>query len=158
MLYTPLWKKILIWAVVALGILLARPYLFDARVEARNDAADAVVKSGFATTEQQAAVDGWPSWLPNGLVNLGLDLRGGAHLLAEVQVADVYKARLDGLWPEVRDALRDQRDTVGSIRRQPAEAGTLKVEISKPEGMAAAVEAVKALASPSWKRRPPDAP
>ncbi len=148
MLYTPLWKKILIWAVVALGILLAMPNLFYAQVEARNDAADAVVKSGFATTEQQAAVDGWPSWLPNGLVNLGLDLRGGAHLLAEVQVADVYKARLDGLWPEVRDALRDQRDTVGSIRRQPAEAGTLKVEISKPEGMAAAVEAVKALASP----------
>lgn len=148
MLYTPLWKKILVWAVVAAGILLAMPNLFYAQVEARNDAADAVVKSGFATTEQQAAIDGWPAWLPHGLVNLGLDLRGGAHLLAEVQVADVYKARMDGLWPEVRDALRDQRDAVGSIRRQPSEAGTLRVEISKPEGMAAAVEAVKALASP----------
>ncbi len=33
----------------------------------------------------------WPTWLPSGLVEPGLDLRGGAHLLAEVQVADVYK-------------------------------------------------------------------
>jgi preprotein translocase subunit SecD len=43
-------------------------------------------------------------------VNLGLDLRGGAHLLAEVQVADVYADRMDALWPEVRDALRDERE------------------------------------------------
>ncbi len=148
MLYTPLWKKVLVWAVVALGIVLAMPNLFYAKVEARNDAADAATKAGFVTTEQQAAMDEWPSWLPHGLVNLGLDLRGGAHLLAEVQVADVYKARMDGLWPDVREALRDKRDAVGSIRRQPSDAGTLKVEISKPEGMAAAVEAVKALASP----------
>lgn len=148
MLYTPLWKKILVGAVVALGLLLAMPNLFYARVEARNDAAEASVKAGFVTTEQQAAMDEWPTWLPSGLVNLGLDLRGGAHLLAEVQVADVYKARMDGLWPEVRDALRDQRDAVGSIRRQPAPAGSLRVEISKPEGMAAAIEAVRALAVP----------
>ncbi len=148
MLYTPLWKKIVIWAVVALGILLAMPNMFYAKVEARNDAAEATAKAGFTTTEQQAAIDGWPAWLPSGLVNLGLDLRGGAHLLAEVQVADVYKARMDGLWPEVRDALRDKRADVGSIRRQPSEPGTLRIEISQPEGMAAAVEAVKALATP----------
>ncbi len=149
MLHAPLWKKILVWAIVAVGFLLAMPNLFYAQVEARNDAADVSTKAGFVTTEQQEALDGWPSFLPSGLVNLGLDLRGGAHLLAEVQVSDVYKARMDGLWPEVRDALRDKRAEVGSIRRQPApEAGTLRVELSNPAGMAAAVEAVKALASP----------
>ena len=79
MLHAPLWKKILVWAVVALGFALAMPNLFYAQVEARNDAEDAVLKSGFATTEQQAAIDAWPSYLPHGLVNLGLDLRGGAH-------------------------------------------------------------------------------
>ena len=68
------------------GILLAVPNLFYERVEAHNDAALAATKAGFTTTEQQAAMDEWPSWLPSGLVNLGLDLRGGAHLLAEVQV------------------------------------------------------------------------
>src|SRR5574343_181556 len=149
MLHAPLWKKVLVWAVGAMGLLLAMPNLFYAQVEMRNDAEDAATKAGFVTTEQQAAMDGWPSYLPHGLVNLGLDLRGGAHLLAEVQVSDVYKARMDGLWPEVRDALRDKRAEVGSIRRQPApEAGTLRVEQSNPTGMATAVEAVKALASP----------
>ncbi len=51
-------------------------------------------------------------------MNLGLDLRGGAHLLAEVQVADVYADRHEALWPDVRDALRDERDTVGTVRLQ----------------------------------------
>ena len=90
----------------------------------------------------------WPDWLPSGLVNLGLDLRGGAHLLAEVQVEDVYKDRIDGLWPEVRDALRDCATQVGNVRRaavgRPACCGCT---ISNPAGMAAAVEAVRALAT-----------
>ena len=41
-------------------------------------------------------------FLPSSLVNLGLDLRGGAHLLAEVQVSDVYEQRMAALWPDVR--------------------------------------------------------
>ena len=96
MLQTPLWKRILIWATVALGMVLAAPNLFYTRVEGHNDAAKAVEAAGFATVEQQAALDQWPSWMPSGIVNLGLDLRGGAHLLAEVQVNDVYTARMDG--------------------------------------------------------------
>lgn len=144
----PLWKQLLIWALVALGVVLSVPNLFYGRVEARNDAALAVEAAGFATTEEQAALDAWPSWMPSGLVNLGLDLRGGAHLLAEVQVADVYKARMDGWWPEVRDALREVRDQVGSVRRQPAQLPyELRVQIENPAGMAAAVDAVRALSS-----------
>ena len=103
----------------------------------------------MATPEQQAALAGWPSFLPSALVNLGLDLRGGAHLLAEVQVADVYKARIDALWPEVRDALRDVRDQVGTVRRAavgPWRAARARSPI--PTAMAAALEAVQALAQP----------
>lgn len=148
MLQTPLWKRILIWATVALGVVLASPNLFYTQVEGHNDAAKAVEAAGFATTEQQAALDQWPSWMPSGVVNLGLDLRGGAHLLAEVQVNDVYEARMDGWWPTVRDALRDVRDQVGSVRRQPAQLPyELRVQIENEAGMAAAVEAVRALAS-----------
>ena len=148
MLQTPLWKRILIWATVALGVVLASPNLFYTQVEGHNDAAKAVEAAGFATTEQQAALDQWPSWMPSGIVNLGLDLRGGAHLLAEVQVDDVYEARMDGWWPTVRDALRDVRDQVGSVRRQPAQLPfELRVQIENEAGMAAAVQAVRALAS-----------
>lgn len=144
----PLWKQLLIWGLVAAGLVLSAPNLFYTTVEAHNDAARAVEEAGFATTEQQAALDAWPGWMPSGLVNLGLDLRGGAHLLAEVRVADVYEARMDGWWPDVRDALRDLRDTVGSVRRQPtAVPYELRVQIENPAGMAAAVEAVRALSS-----------
>jgi preprotein translocase subunit SecD len=146
--HTPLWKRILIWGVVLIGLAFAAPNLFYGRVEQHNDARGAAEKAGFTTAEQQAQIDLWPNWLPSGLVNLGLDLRGGAHLLAEVQVQDVYKTRMDSLWPEVRDTLRDLRDQVGAVRRQPSPDGTLKVAIENPAGLEAAVQAVNALASP----------
>jgi len=139
---TPLWKTILIWGICAVGLLFALPNLFYTKVEQHNDALKAVEASGVATPEQEAAIAQWPSWLPSGLVNLGLDLRGGAHLLAEVQVADVYKDRIDGLWPEVRDALRLERDAVGNVRRETSEPGVLRVNMAK------AVELVRALAQP----------
>ena len=148
MLHTPLWKRLLILAICAWGIMAALPNLFYSNVEAHNDASKAAEAAGFATEEQTAAMAKWPSFLPSSLVNLGLDLRGGAHLLAEVQVGDVYAQRIDALWPEVRDALRDLRDEVGSVRRQPSVPGVLRVAISKPEGMAAALAKVKALAQP----------
>jgi preprotein translocase subunit SecD len=147
MLHIPLWKRLLIWGVCALGILMATPNLFYDRVEQHNDAIKAV-GDGQPTADQAAALALWPEWLPSGLVNLGLDLRGGAHLLAEVQVEDVYKARMDALWPEVRDALRDLRDEVGNVRRQPSEPGVLRVAISNAAGVPAAVAAVQALATP----------
>jgi len=145
---TPLWKTILIWGICAVGLLYALPNLFYTKVEQHNDALKAVAASGVTTPEQEAAIAQWPNWLPSGLVNLGLDLRGGAHLLAEVQVADVYKDRIDGLWPDVRDALRTERDAVGNVRREPSDPGVLKVKIGNPANMAKAVEVVRALAQP----------
>ena len=148
-MFTPLWKRLFIWAVVAAGLLMATPNLFYSRVESHNDAQDAILKSGAEpTAEQAAAVAGWPGFLPNALVNLGLDLRGGAHLLAEVQLADVYKQRMDSLWPEVRDALKDVRDQAGSIRREPSAPDVLRVSVSNPDGLDAAIARVQKLASP----------
>jgi preprotein translocase subunit SecD len=147
MLQIEAWKRVLIWAVCAAGLIFAAPNLFYGKVEQHNDAVAAIESQG-ATPEREADRAAWPDWLPATLVNLGLDLRGGAHLLAEVQVADVYEARMDALWPEVRDALRDARDEVGTIRRQNAAPGELRVRISQPEGMARALELVRELAQP----------
>ena len=147
MLHIPLWKRVVVWGVVALGLAFAVPNLFYDRVETANDA-EAAIEALGATPERVSAAGRWPDWLPSSLVTLGLDLRGGAHLLAEVQVEDVYETRLDGLWPEVRDALRDERDAVGTIRRQPAPPGELRVRISQPEGMGRALEVVRDLARP----------
>ncbi|MBV0912892.1 protein translocase subunit SecD [Anianabacter salinae] len=147
MLQIPLWKRVVILGVVLLGVLYAMPNAFYSRVEAHNDAAAAIEAAG-ATPEREAAASAWPDVLPSSLVNLGLDLRGGAHLLAEVQVDQVYAARLDSLWPDVRDALREVRDEVGTIRRVDTEDGTLRVRISQAGGMAAALETVRALSQP----------
>ncbi|MBA4491974.1 protein translocase subunit SecD [Paracoccus sp. S1E-3] len=148
MMHIPLWKRVLILGVVAIGLLWAAPNLFYSRVEAHNDALAASEKAGFVTPEQQAAIDGWPNWMPSGLVNLGLDLRGGAHLLAEVHTGDVYKARMDSLWPELRRALADQRDLVGAVRRVPGPEGELHIEIENADQMAKAVEIARGLATP----------
>ena len=148
MLHIPLWKRLLIVAVVLIGLLTAMPNLFYGRVEGHNDALVANERNGFMTEEQTAAAARWPNWLPSGLVNLGLDLRGGAHLLAEVKTADVYKSRMEALWPELRRTLADKRAEIGAIRRAPAPDGELRVQIGTPAAMAVAVEAAKTLASP----------
>ncbi len=147
MLQFDLWKRIVIWGLVLIGLLMAVPNGFYTRVEQHNDALVEIEKFG-STPERQAAVEQWPNWMPSSLVNLGLDLRGGAHLLAEVQVQDVYEARVKGMWPDVRDALRPARDVVGAVRRLDSPPDQLRVRIEKPENMDKALELVRALAQP----------
>ncbi|MCI5102090.1 protein translocase subunit SecD [Phaeobacter italicus] len=147
MLQIDLWKRVLIWLVCVTGLLLALPNAFYTRVEQANDAAAEITLRG-ETPERLEVAGQWPSFLPSNLVNLGLDLRGGAHLLAEVKVEDVYAARMDALWPEVRDALRPERSEVGTFRRQPAPEGQIRLKISNPDGMTRALEVVRGLANP----------
>ncbi|MCV6585136.1 MAG: protein translocase subunit SecD [Marinibacterium sp.] len=147
MLQIETWKRVLIWAVCAVGLLVAMPNAFYSRVEQHNDAVLAMERGG-ETPELVEEAASWPSFLPSSLVNLGLDLRGGAHLLAEVQVEDVYATRMEAFWPELRDALRPERATIGTIRLQPSAADELRVKISSPSGMSRAVEVARGLAQP----------
>ncbi|MDD9709547.1 protein translocase subunit SecD [Seohaeicola sp. SP36] len=145
---TLIWKRLLIWSVCLWGLIFALPNAFYPQVERYNDALAVQTETGALPSAQAADLTGWPTWLPSSLVNLGLDLRGGAHLMAEVQVEDVYAARMDAFWPQIRDALRDLRDEVGTIRRQDAATGELRIALSEPTGEQAALAAVRALASP----------
>ncbi len=146
MLEMPLWKRLVIILISLWGILASAPNLFYTRVEAHNDAAKSIL-AGQDSAEMQTALAGWPDIMPSALMSLGLDLRGGAHLLAEVQVADAYTQRMDALWPELRDKLRDLRETVGAIKRDPSTPDTLRVAISNPAGMADAIAAAQSLAT-----------
>ncbi|MDE2913210.1 MAG: protein translocase subunit SecD [Paracoccaceae bacterium] len=141
-------RQLLILGLCIAGVVVALPNAFYTRVEQANDARIAMASGEGATPELVEAAGRWPSVLPSALVNLGLDLRGGAHLLAEVQVADVYAERLDGMWPGVRDALRAERSTVGTIRRRDDDGRELRVRISEPGAIDRAVAAVEALARP----------
>jgi preprotein translocase subunit SecD len=55
---------------------------------------------------------------------------------------------MDSMWPDVRDELRKIRDQVGAVRRAPSSPDVLRVTISNPEAMPAAVAAVQAMATP----------
>ena len=145
MLHIDRWKRTIIVAVCLFGLLLAMPNAFYTRVETHNDAVKALSAAGQPAATAPAD---WPGFLPSGLVNLGLDLRGGAHLLAEVQVSDVYASRMQAMWPEVRNALRDERATIGTIRLQPSTPDKLVLKISKPEATDRALKAVRSLARP----------
>lgn len=140
-------KQIMIWLTVVVGLMLALPNGFYNRVELSNDAR-ALIATGqtSATLEQDAGL--WPSFLPSNLVNLGLDLRGGAHLLVEVAVQDVHAAFLEGFWPQVRDVLAAERNVVGFVTREEGPASELRVRISDAAGADRAFELVRGLGRP----------
>ena len=140
-------KQLMIWLTVIVGLAVAMPNAFYTRVETHNDAV-AIIESGQTDAALEADAALWPSFLPSNLVNLGLDLRGGAHLLVEVQVEDVHASFLEGFWPAVRDALATERNTVGFVTREEGPATELRVRISEAAGATRAFEIVRGLASP----------
>ncbi|MEM7505464.1 MAG: protein translocase subunit SecD [Pseudomonadota bacterium] len=123
MLYFAPWKRFTILALCLIGALFASPNLL--------------------TPETRESL---PSWLPRDTVNLGLDLRGGAHLLVEVQIEEVVADRMDNLRAEARDALRD-----AGVRRFTALRATdsdVSVRITNVDQVEAARTALRNLARP----------
>lgn len=80
------WKVILVLAVCVLGLAFSLP--------------------NFLPDKTLRAI---PDWLPNQQVNLGLDLRGGSHLLLRVEVEAVIDEYLEGLVDTIRVELRGAR-------------------------------------------------
>lgn len=147
MLQIQIWKRVLIYGLVIAGLLFALPNAFYSRVESFNDASLAI-ENGQDPTLFKDEKKLWLEFLPTSLVNLGLDLRGGAHLLAEVRTTDVHAQKIKSLWVDVRDVLRQKRSDIGTIRLQDSNPGTLRVKISKPDAMQTAIEAVSSLSKP----------
>ena len=143
MIQIDLWKRIAIILTCVVGLWLALPNAFYTPVEQHNDAVQAI-ELGGSTADLEAQRALWPDWMPSGLVNLGLDLRGGAHLLAEVKLEEVYASRMEAMWPEVRDAVRG----LTPVRPQPGPADELRVRLQDVEKMPEALEIVRALARP----------
>jgi preprotein translocase subunit SecD len=147
MLHIQIWKRVLICGLILAGLLFALPNAFYSRVESFNDASLAI-ENGQDPTLFKDEKKLWLEFLPTSLVNLGLDLRGGAHLLAEVRTTDVHAQKIKSLWIDVRDVLRQKRSDIGTIRLQDSDPGTLRVKISNPEAMQTAIEAVTSLSKP----------
>ncbi len=93
MLDFPAWKKAWLWLVTAACALAALPSL--------------VALTGAR----------WPSILPEPMVNLGLDLAGGSHILLEADRRQVAQQRLETMDESVRAAMRlaEPRIQIGDI-------------------------------------------
>ncbi|MCA0246455.1 MAG: protein translocase subunit SecD [Proteobacteria bacterium] len=86
MLNLPRWQTIGIITVTALAVLFALPNLLPSRV-----------------------LDHLPGWYAQSRMNLGLDLRGGAHFLLEADLRSLMTERLTNLSDSVRSELRKQQ-------------------------------------------------
>ena len=137
MLKFSLWKILLILMPCLWGIYSFSPHFFYSQVEKYND----LKKSGLVETQKPLLESQlWYDWAPSDLVNLGLDLRGGAHVLVEVNLEDVYSERLQNFWPEIRKNLRAIRNEVGSFSQEVSALNdSLIITISKKEGIEKAI-------------------
>lgn len=66
----------------------------------------AVALPNLLNRQQLAAL---PDWLPKQQVALGLDLRGGSHLVAEIDSAALLREQIDAIADRARRALREAR-------------------------------------------------
>ena len=81
----------------------------------------------FFAKEQVAA---WPAWVPKKQMPLGLDLRGGAHLLYSMDRTELERDWLGHVREDARRVLREAKIGVSAIG---ATANAVQVRVNKPE-------------------------
>ncbi|MBI4185193.1 MAG: protein translocase subunit SecD [Proteobacteria bacterium] len=119
MVQLPRWYVIVVLAVCALGVLYAAPNLLSER--------------------QAAELARW-RWLPSQQVNLGLDLRGGSHLLLEVNIKAVQAERLEAVVDTARTELRKANIGYTGLA---ASGDAVRVRITEPGDRSFASHALK---------------
>ncbi len=120
MLNLPRWQTIVIAGITLLSALFALPNLLPASV-----------------------LQHMPHWYANSRINLGLDLRGGAHFLLEADLRSVLTERLTNLSDAVRAELRKQQVP---FRDVAVEAGkNLVVTLRDEANRSKALEAIRAV-------------
>ena len=122
MLHFERWKIIAIALICLAGIIFAMPNLFS-----------------------KQTVEGWPSWMPHSQLSLGLDLRGGAHLLLQMDTIELEKDWLLTLRGDVRKQLRDAKigfTGLGIV------GNSVQVRIAKPEQTERAYAELKKMIQP----------
>ncbi len=122
MLYFSRWKIIAIVATVLAGLIFSLP--------------------NFVSKETLAS---WPSFLPKQQLPLGLDLRGGAHLLLAMDPEEIKKDWLSNLRDAARKSLRDAKVGYSGLGVQGS---ALQIKLSKPEDKDTALKELRKLVQP----------
>jgi protein-export membrane protein SecD len=114
------WQTIAVITFTALAVLFALPNLLPATI-----------------------LDHLPTWYQQSRINLGLDLRGGAHFLLEADLRSVLNERLTNLSDSVRADLRKQQVGFKDVN---VENGQAVVVTLRDEGQRAkALEAIRSI-------------
>ncbi|MES2339887.1 MAG: protein translocase subunit SecD [Pseudomonadota bacterium] len=94
MLDFPRWKVWLVWATIAFCALLAVPSIVPESARAK-----------------------WPGWIPQPVINLGLDLAGGSYILLEADTNDVAATRIEAMRELITTEMRrgNPRVAIGDI-------------------------------------------
>jgi protein-export membrane protein SecD len=89
--------------------------------------------------------EGLPGWAQLPRMPLGLDLRGGTHLLYQIDTAQLKKDWLQSLQTETRRALSEEKIAHSGV---VIAGNTVRATLRDPEKMPAALERLKQLAQP----------
>ncbi|WFS01236.1 protein translocase subunit SecD [Rhizobium tumorigenes] len=92
----------------------------------------------------QSALNRIPAWLPHSQVALGLDLRGGSHLVLEVDEGDLVHERLQTLVQDARRVLRAKNIQTKSVVQNATQ---VVIALTDPSQSDAAVTELKTLAN-----------
>jgi preprotein translocase subunit SecD len=114
------WQTIAVIAFTALAVLFALPNVLPANL-----------------------LDHLPGWYQQSRINLGLDLRGGAHFLLEADLRSVLAERLTNLSDSVRAELRKQQVGVKDVNVDNGRA--VVVTLRDEAQRAKALEAIRAV-------------
>ncbi|NTF41838.1 protein translocase subunit SecDF [Rhizobium rhizogenes] len=125
MLQVSWWKTTLIWFVVLLSVLLAAPNLLGER-----------------------ALSSLPTWWAHRKIELGLDLRGGSHLLLKIERDDVEKDRLEAIVGDIATRLRIVNVAYSGLTGTGRK---IQLRINDPAQVQAAVTALRPLTAGSDK-------
>lgn len=126
MLDFPNWKIWSILVVILAGLAFAVPNFFS-----------------------EAQVASWPSGVPSKQLNLGLDLRGGSHILLEANTDDVRKTKLEVLEDTVRNELRGTNGGPVAFTDMSIANGVLSLIVTDPTALDRAVEALRQVTRPA---------
>lgn len=125
MLDFPPWKTWTIILTVLVGLIFSIPNFFP-----------------------EATVAKWPSFVPHGQINLGLDLRGGSHILLEADTGDIAKQRLEVIEESVRSELRQGDGGRIAIGDVSTAGGKLSFMLRDPSQLDRTVERMRTLTRP----------
>ncbi|MGD9883113.1 MAG: protein translocase subunit SecD [Reyranella sp.] len=120
MLNLPRWQTIAVIIFTALGALFALPNVLPA-----------------------AVLDHLPGWYQQSRINLGLDLRGGAHFQLEADLRAVLNERLTNLSDSVRAEMRKQQVGIKDVTVEASRA--VVVTLRDEAQRAKALEAIRAV-------------